>query len=688
VTKDRTSGGACAASYGASTMDLSGRCVGSSYILQHPIGQGATGTVWRGLERASGEPVAVKLLHESLLRQPKLVTRFVQERTILLMLRHRNVVRVRDLFSVGETLGLVMDLVDGGSLRDHLRERGPVPAGEAARLAGQVAAALAEAHQLGVIHRDLKPDNILLCRDGGRLDTRLTDFGVARILNTPSMTTPSAVLGTPHYMAPEAFHGTTASPATDVYALGVLLYELVAGRPPYDSDSIPDLMRRHMEGNPEQPRGIAEPIWDLILQCMATKPRLRPSAAELVVSLSEAARDCAGTAALPPPPPRLRSAAPVEEGGADEPDPVSIVPLPRIPVAVHDDGGVPDLRGADPAGPRAAGPHGVGSRGVGPHGVGSRSAGPHGVGPHGVGPHGSGPAGDPPHQRTGYRAGGDDAQRCDAPHRDDQQGDDRPGLAKRDRDGRGGSGSRPKDRGNAAPGWRWARPGATLIAMAMLGSAVAATAWHLGRADHDGAGAEVPPRVVAAPSGRVHPPGGAAGGARVSRKAVAAPGPVRPEGPETRGAAAARSVTAAPVPPKSPAQSATRTRSPQPEAKPYGPLQCAQRLAFDFGSRTPLVTKPCHTVGRDVQYQAALTAPGGATGSITVSLQETATGRTAAGPKTCAALNFAGDAATQACGPAAAKPARGRSYVVVMTYRYERYGRVLAGTAKGSAFSW
>src|SRR4051794_29763569 len=271
-------------------MDLSGRCVGSSYVLQHPIGQGATGTVWRGVDRATGRPVAIKLLHESLLRQPKLVTRFVQERTILLMLRHRNVVRVRDLFSVGETLGLVMDLVGGGSLRDHLRAHHTVQAGEAARLAAQVSAALAEAHELGVVHRDLKPDNILLQTVDGRLETRLTDFGVARILNTPSMTTPNAVVGTPHYMSPEAFHSSSPSPATDVYALGVLLYELVTGRPPYDSDSIPDLMRRHMDGHPERPPGIPEQLWDVIMSCMELKPRLRPSAAELVADLSDTAR--------------------------------------------------------------------------------------------------------------------------------------------------------------------------------------------------------------------------------------------------------------------------------------------------------------------------------------------------------------------------------------------------------------
>ncbi|MEU8615461.1 protein kinase, partial [Actinoplanes sp. NPDC048791] len=123
------------------TVDLSGRCVGNSYILICPVGQGATGTVWRGIERTSGEQVAVKLLHEGLLRQPKLVTRFVQERTILMMVRHEHIVGVRDLFSAGESLGLVMDFVAGGSLRERLRSAGTLAPAEAARLLAQVAAA-------------------------------------------------------------------------------------------------------------------------------------------------------------------------------------------------------------------------------------------------------------------------------------------------------------------------------------------------------------------------------------------------------------------------------------------------------------------------------------------------------------------------------------------------------------------
>ncbi|MFD0521213.1 serine/threonine-protein kinase [Paractinoplanes durhamensis] len=478
--------------------------MGSSYVLQHPIGQGATGTVWRGVDRSTGEPVAVKLLHESLLRQPKLVTRFVQERTILLMLRHRNVVRVRDLFSVGETLGLVMDLVEGGSLRDHLREHGTVAAGEAARLAAQVASALAEAHELGVVHRDLKPDNILLRVEGGRLDTRLTDFGVARILNTPSMTTPNAVVGTPHYMAPEAFHGTTASPATDVYALGVLLYELVSGRPPYDSDSIPDLMRRHMEGHPRRRPGVPDEIWDVIEDCMAGKPRLRPSAAELVVALSDAARVCGGARALPRPrgvytdpgsayaddsafypnglsDARARAAAPGPvlpaaraaparltgtgtgadrraglgrdgTGGVDGEEAVSLLPVPRKPVS-----GEPVLR--DPV---------------------SRE------------PELREPVPPPEAERT-----------------------------------------------NAVPRWRWLkRPGATmaLIAAAMVASAVATTAWNYGRAEGQPQDIATE-RVLAAPAGSPAPSGS---NGRAPRKVARSGAAVPVEQP---GSAAARSVT-------------------------------------------------------------------------------------------------------------------------------------------------
>ena len=568
MTKDRTSSDARADSDGASTLDLSGRHVGSSYILQRPIGQGATGTVWRGTDLASGEAVAIKLLHESLLRQPKLVTRFVQERTILLMLRHRNVVRVRDLFSVGETLGLVMDLVSGGSLRDHLREHRTVPAGEAARLGAQIAAALAEAHELGVIHRDLKPDNVLLQTEDGRLQTRLTDFGVARILNAPSMTTPNAVVGTPHYMSPEAFHSSTPSPATDIYALGVLLYELVSGRPPYDSDSIPDLMRRHMDGDPERRPGIPDALWNVIMSCMEQKPRLRPAAAELVADLSDIAKQATGVPALPAPAGRKIVAS--GEPSAPEKHP-SIIPSSR-----------------------------------------------------------------PPKPRN------ESARR------------------------------------------RWVRPGTTvtLVAGAMLASAVATSAWNFGRADGDpGIGGASPQiRDLPAITSSTHQHAPHAASPPASSPAKQHPG---------RTAVEIRATTTPPeVRPTRTAAARIVPRSPQPEAQPYGPWQCTQSIAIDFANKIPLGPKPCQMTGRDIRYQASLTAPGGATGSISISLLDVASGRTVAGPKTCSGLWFTGEASTESCGPAQASPARGHTYTVLMSYRYERDGQTIASTARGSAFTW
>ncbi|MEV0902641.1 protein kinase [Actinoplanes sp. NPDC049802] len=537
--------------------------VGNSYRLKRPIGQGATGTVWRGEHHPTGEPVAVKLLHESLLRQPRLVTRFVQERTILLMLRHPNVVRVRDLFSVGETLALVMDLVDGGNLRDHLHRDGTVPPAEAARLAAQIAAALAEAHELGIIHRDLKPDNVLLDGDG---QTRLTDFGIARILTLPSMTTPNAVVGTPHYMAPEAFHGTTPSAATDVYALGVLLYELVSGHPPYRSDSIPELMRLHAEGKPERRDGIPDPLWRTVTACLSGKPRLRPSAAELVTDLTALATSLRSAPALPPPAPEAPAEARSEEAGPRKPP----VPAPR---------------------------------------------------------------------------------------------------------------RRPR---NDVPANRWSRPSAiaALTAGAMLVSAIATTAWHLGRQDDERP--EAAPTVIVAPS--VPSPI-----LSVSPRAVASRPPATRSGKQRR---TARGVALPASRPDPAAVRATRatparpTRAPLPEAKPRGPWQCAQGLVFDLPSRTAVGPRPCHSTGRDVRFRGTLTAPAGGSARIEVSLRDAATGRTVAGPATCDGLNFTRRSFTHECGPATASPRRGRSYTVVMSVRYVRDGRALVNTTKGHTFTW
>jgi serine/threonine protein kinase, bacterial len=314
----------------ATTEHLGGRCVGNSYILIRPIGHGATGTVWRAVDRTTGDQVAVKLLREDLVRQPKLVTRFVQERAILLMLRHEHIVRVRDLLTVGESLGLVMDLVDGGSLRGYLHEHGSLPPAEAARVLGQVAAALAEAHRLGVVHRDLKPDNILVHQDGDRLHTKLTDFGIARVLNTPGMTTPGALMGTPNYLAPESINGTPPGPAGDVYALGILFYELIVGRPPFSAGPAASVLRRHIEEEPHRYPEIPAGAWSVIAACMDKDPARRPSAESLVATLDELVGTLDGVPALdlPEPTPALPHLDDDEEHPSALPYPA---PPPRKP---------------------------------------------------------------------------------------------------------------------------------------------------------------------------------------------------------------------------------------------------------------------------------------------------------------------------------------------------------------------
>jgi serine/threonine protein kinase len=311
----------------APTEEFQGRCVGNSYILIRPIGHGATGTVWRAVDRTTGAQVAVKLLREDLVRHPKLVTRFVQERAILLMLRHPHIVRVRDLLTVGDSLGLVMDLVEGGSLREYLHARGTLPVAQAARLLAQVAAALAEAHRLGVVHRDLKPDNVLVDLGPDGPETRLTDFGIARVLDSPGMTTPGALLGTPNYLAPEAIHGGRPTPASDVYALGILLYELIVGFAPYAGGPAAGILRRHLDEAPTRYPGIPDLAWSVLESCLRKELGERPSAANLATTLESLARATVDVPALV-----RREPTPRVPDLADEGDDLDLgIPLPRRP---------------------------------------------------------------------------------------------------------------------------------------------------------------------------------------------------------------------------------------------------------------------------------------------------------------------------------------------------------------------
>lgn len=273
--------------------------LGSRYVLLEEIGGGAMGTVRRARQRDTGEIVAVKLLRDGLAGDQDLVLRFVQERNVMRSLDHPHIVPLRDFVIEGDRLALVMDLVEGGDLRGLLRRRGTLPPAEAARLMAQVAEALAAAHALGVVHRDVKPGNVLIDTSGR---ARLSDFGVARIVHGPRLTGTSSILGTPAYLAPEVAEGDSPTAAVDVYAVGLILYELLAGRPPFAGDHPMALLRQHATAMPRRLPGMPDALWSLIWSCSGKDPHARPAAAEVAAALHQAAPSLEGLPALPPVP--------------------------------------------------------------------------------------------------------------------------------------------------------------------------------------------------------------------------------------------------------------------------------------------------------------------------------------------------------------------------------------------------
>ncbi|QFQ97838.1 protein kinase [Streptomyces phaeolivaceus] len=272
------------------------RPVGSKYLLEEPIGRGATGTVWRARQRETagaeaavpghpGETVAIKVLKEELASDADIVMRFLRERSVLLRLTHPNIVRVRDLVVEGDLLALVMDLIEGPDLHRYLRENGPFSPVGAALLTAQIADALAASHADGVVHRDLKPANVLLRQGGGEMHPMLTDFGIARLADSPGLTRTSEFVGTPTYVAPESAEGQPQTSAVDIYGAGILMYELVTGRPPFNGQSALEVLHQHLSAEPRRPSTVPDPLWTVIERCLRKNPHERPSAVNLARAL-------------------------------------------------------------------------------------------------------------------------------------------------------------------------------------------------------------------------------------------------------------------------------------------------------------------------------------------------------------------------------------------------------------------
>ncbi|GAA4681083.1 serine/threonine-protein kinase [Phytohabitans rumicis] len=243
------------------------------YRLDGEIARGAIGAVWRAVDTVTGERVAVKLLRPEVADQPELVMGFRAEAELLAGIEHPSIVRPRAYVERPGVRAIVMDLVEGEDLRRRVRRDGPVPPAIAANLVAQVADALAYLHEHGIVHGDVKPGNLVIPADGRPV--KLVDFGVAWRLADPP---PSSIHATPEYAAPEVVAGAAPSPTADVYALGIVLFELLCGRSPFRGGGPLQVLRRHGMCAAVPPPGLPPIVWPVIEECLAADPARRPDA--------------------------------------------------------------------------------------------------------------------------------------------------------------------------------------------------------------------------------------------------------------------------------------------------------------------------------------------------------------------------------------------------------------------------
>src|SRR5262245_5406882 len=275
-----------------------GSVIAGRYELLDRIGQGAMGTVWRARDQGLARDVAVKEVRLPDLMPARdratLRERTLREARVSAKLSHPCVVTVHDVIETDGTPWIVMELVTARSLERVLAEDGPLPPRRAAETGMMLLGALASAHAAGIVHRDVKPGNVLLTRDGLAV---LTDFGIAAVDGDPALTQTGMVVGTPGFCAPERIRGAPASPASDLWSLGATLYAAVEGRGPYDGNGSPMAVLASIVHSDPPPARSAGPLGAVIEALMSKDPARRPDAARAGQLLSGAAADLGAASA-------------------------------------------------------------------------------------------------------------------------------------------------------------------------------------------------------------------------------------------------------------------------------------------------------------------------------------------------------------------------------------------------------
>ncbi|MBU3871716.1 serine/threonine protein kinase, partial [Streptomyces sp. 4503] len=309
------------------TQGSTGRLLAGRYRLGEILGQGGMGTVWRASDQTLGRTVAVKELRfpSSVEEDEKrrLITRTLREAKAIARIRSNGAVTVYDVVDEDDRPWIVMELIEGRSLADAVRDDGPLTPRRAAEVGLAVLDVLRAAHQAGILHRDVKPSNVLISDDGRVV---LTDFGIAQVEGDPSVTSTGMLVGAPSYISPERARGQKPGPPADLWSLGGLLYAAVEGVPPYDKSTAIATLTAVMTEPVEPPKN-AGPLEEVIYGLLTKDPALRLDDAgarallEHAVSAPEetkAPADATRTMSLPPAPPAKDEAAEAKESGVSE----------------------------------------------------------------------------------------------------------------------------------------------------------------------------------------------------------------------------------------------------------------------------------------------------------------------------------------------------------------------------------
>jgi eukaryotic-like serine/threonine-protein kinase len=274
--------------YRADADPLIGTVVDGRYQVECVLGEGGMGTVYGVRHRSLDKRFALKVMRADMAQQAELAARFIQEARAAAAIGHPNIVQITDFGELpGHAPYFVMELLHGTSLSKLLRAGGPPPFARAVRILKQVAAALAAAHAAGVIHRDLKPDNIHIASNDV---VKVLDFGVAKVAGAGRLTRTGMVFGTPHYMSPEQASGGSVDHRADIYALGIIMYEMFAGRVPFEADSYMGVLTKHMFMVPEPPSRVNAAVRelgaleDVTLKCLEKKPEARYESMDALIA--------------------------------------------------------------------------------------------------------------------------------------------------------------------------------------------------------------------------------------------------------------------------------------------------------------------------------------------------------------------------------------------------------------------